>query len=246
MTNDEIKQILNNSKSFNRYGRVGDTFPLTDDYFCIPYGDCLICTDQECDIDADGNICLVLPDKKVCHLGTVVMTEDGSKPSFSFDRDTGILTQKYKVYYDNSHHHAGYETLTYDCNYTKEKQYEACLTYLTQELQSEIKGYQGGRYRNQIYFSNAKHGFKMYGIKRTIGQYGIAKDTDHMTLDIYISPENNVIKTDGNDNIWSLINPRSLEEAKERCLDKIQYYMKKNYVDVIERYFEKEEQDIER
>ena len=105
-----IPEQFKNFKSYSRYRGFGDKYDLSDEYFATIINGNLLCTDTECDIDCDGNICLITPEGDCFHIGTIPQTEDGSKPVFSFDGNHTLVV-KYKVYYDNDHHHGGYETI---------------------------------------------------------------------------------------------------------------------------------------
>lgn len=146
------ENIVKEKCSYSRYRGITDSFryDAINDYFKYEVDGNIICTDTEKDIDFDGNIILLTPKGEVVHIGTVPLLEDGAgNPSFRLDSD-GMLHVKSKVFYDNSHHHSGYEEEVIDCHFTEERKVKIRQNKMMLYLSQTLKPFTGGSYGNRF------------------------------------------------------------------------------------------------
>ena len=156
--------IIKEKCSYSRYRGVdcNDRYDAVDDYFRFDVDGNIICTDTERDIDSDGNIILITKDEEVLHIGQVPFLEDGAgKPDFSLN-DKGNIVMRYKVFYDNSHHHAGIEEEVIDTHLTPERKEKIEKHKLILYLSGNIHACNGGRYRNRMSFYLTQQGIEIY------------------------------------------------------------------------------------
>lgn len=117
-----------------------DRYTLKDDRFAYVVDDVLICTDDECDIECDGNICMVWSDGKVLHIGRVPEPEDSITNKVRYSRRENTLVMSYRVWYDNDHHHGGMEEVTVDLTPTPERRKRVVEDYLAEDIRSAYRG----------------------------------------------------------------------------------------------------------
>ena len=134
----------------------------------------IICTDTEEDIFCKGNIILLTPEGDVLHIGEVPQLEGGAGvPCFNLDSD-GMLHMKCKVFYDNDHHHCGYEEDVIDCHMTDDRSSRIRQNKVMLYLSKNLRAYSVGAYRHtyEIYrdgnginisFHYFKWGYRHYG-----------------------------------------------------------------------------------
>lgn len=114
--------ILKENVSYSRYRGIDDSsrYDAVDDYFKYYVDGNLICTDNEMDINHDGNIILITPDGDVAHIGFVPTLEEGAgKPRYRMDQN-GFLHCEYRIFLDNDHHHSDIVKEVIDCHLTDE------------------------------------------------------------------------------------------------------------------------------
>lgn len=147
-----IPEKFKNTVSYSRYKGVEWEYALSDRYFAEMVNGNLICTDKECDCDADGNICLVTPDLEVYHIGRVPQLEAGAgKPVFIFN-DVELIV-RYLAFCDNDHHHGEVMEERVSLCLTKEMVIEKTLLKATYFLKKNCyRAYFGGSYRNTCDF----------------------------------------------------------------------------------------------
>lgn len=148
-----LKDMIGQPLSYSRYRGLNDRsrYVLSDEYFCKEMNGCLICTDDEKDIGADGNICLVWEDGKVALIGSVPMLEAGAgQPRFRFGADK--LTIECMVFCDNDHHHSvsEKEEISLSASRMEALRKRTEQEYAIAELFKIYEGYQGGIYRNRV------------------------------------------------------------------------------------------------
>lgn len=159
----DMMSFIGQAISPSRYRGLTDRsrYELLDDRFAYIVDGVLICTDNECDIDCDGNICMVWPDGKVLHIGQIWMPESPEINKVKFSRSGNTLKQSCKVWYDNDHHHGGIEEEEIDLTPTPERRKCVEMNYLAADFVETFRGVD----RNSFYVEAVKAHFQKKGGK---------------------------------------------------------------------------------
>lgn len=226
-----IPEQFKNFKSYSRYRGFGDKYDLSDEYFATIINGNLLCTDTECDIDCDGNICLITPEGDCFHIGTIPQTEDGSKPVFSFDGNHTLVV-KYKVYYDNDHHHGGYETIKCPLVITSDMilklKFRKIIWFLDKECHN---AYQGGRYRNtcDFWWDTTKLKVKLTGTRKLINRYS-SPATDYFTQYIVYTENGWTLQPDENGKMQ--VQEEVFRDSSKlyKCIESLNFFKYRFYI----------------
>lgn len=154
----DMMSFIGQAISPSRYRGLTDRsrYELLDDRFAYIVDGVLICTDNECDIDCDGNICMVWPDGKVLHIGRVWMPESPEINKVKFSRSGNTLKQSCRVWYDNDHHHGGTEEEEIDLTPTPERRTAVETRYLIWDIEKAFRGVTMGNFTTSLRVSFSK------------------------------------------------------------------------------------------
>ncbi len=132
-------------------GKWGERpYSAVDDYFWKEVDGNIICTDNQCDIDHDGNILLITPEKDCLIIGRIPMLEEGAgNVRCSFDDDNNLVLE-YRVFLDNSHHHSDVIRERIDTKLTPERMIQIESDRLKENLYMGLKDilFNGGSIAN--------------------------------------------------------------------------------------------------
>ena len=170
--------------SYSSYRGITDRsrYDAVDDYFRYEVDGNIICTDDEKDISHDGNIILLTPEDDAVIIGSVPRLESGAgKPRFRLDGKE--LHCEYKVFYDNDHHHAGWEEEVIDCSFEKwepQIRKNKLMLFLSQKL----KACSSGSLRNSFDITDYSDSDQI-DINVDVVRYGymyMTKDSNYYTI----------------------------------------------------------------
>lgn len=204
-----IPENFKNFTSYSRYRGFGSTYALSDEYFAKIVDGNLICTDNECDIDCDGNIVLVTPSGDVMHIGVISVPERG-KVSCSFDSSNN-LHLSWREYYDVGLKHSGVREEIIDTHLTEERKFELIVLRLHKTLAKSIKGYTGGSYCNELSLYRTKTGILLKGYCSIRTRY--SRDTKYFEQAISFIPKKGFVlmpDKNGEDGIFKVLIKRDL------------------------------------
>lgn len=161
MGGNKIPEAFREACSYSRYRGITcpDRYQLSGCYFSQIVHGCLICTDNECDIDSDGNICLVTPQLDVLHIGTIPMVE-GKYGGLVTLRDSQIrfdaqenLRIRYTEYLDNSHYHSERQEIIIDTHLDSARREEIEINRILAEIASLHWGWRNRTGECRVYIS---------------------------------------------------------------------------------------------
>ena len=231
MTKEEMEQKIENTVCYQSSirGWEREAHGLTSEYLCFEHQGCIICTtDERYYEDPYGPIAMILPDGKAIIIGEIADEEapkHSEKPDWTFDKDTGILTQKYRYYVDNSHHHGGWDYIKTDCNYTPELQFKADMGYLCVKLKKEPFTYMQNRsVKYSLRYSPTKEGIQVTGYRSVYRNYSwvnVASACINVKIEngeiAQISADKDSLKYRKEDNLFTdvMCSPKAEDRLKE-------------------------------
>lgn len=214
-----MKELIGEKLSYNSYGRpLKLEYALSDEYICAEVGGCLLCTDTERDIDHDGNIVLVWPDKKVSHIGIIPMTEDGRPARVHLSGST--LTVEWVEFADDHFRKPYVESREYDVTPTRALRKKTELLYLSAELNKKFKGLIYHSYRNTFESSvrkqNGSVGLLLVGSIRKISPKQLRPKSEEYFKCFVDCTDQTAPVFDGSLEVFKAINPSHPNKAEEQ------------------------------